>query len=62
MYKILRDIGVRDVNKEVMKEEFFTPNEYKSHFEKVSKDRFERTVEEMDELKHNIPRLKMKNT
>ena len=57
MYKILRDIGVRDVNKKVMREEFFTPNEYKAHFEKVSKDRFERTVEEIDELKHNIPKI-----
>ena len=57
MYKILRDIGVRDVNKEVMREEFFTPNEYKAHFEKVAKDRFERTVEEIDELQHNIPKI-----
>ena len=38
MYNILRDIGVRDANKGVMIEEFFTPNEYKAHFEKVSKD------------------------
>jgi len=51
IYKILRDIGGRDVNKEVMREEFFKPNEYKAHFEKVSKDRFEGTVEEIDELK-----------
>ena len=35
IYEILRDIGVRDVNKDVMREEFFTPNEYKAHFESV---------------------------
>ena len=29
MYKILKDIGVRDIRKEVIREEFFTPNEYK---------------------------------
>ena len=40
-----------------MREELCTPNEYKAHFEKVSKDRFERTVEEIDELKHNIPTM-----
>ena len=57
MYRILRDIGVKDVNKEVMIEEFFTPNEYKAHFEKVSKDWFERTVEEIDKLTHNIPKI-----
>ena len=57
IYIILRDVGVRDVNKEVMREEFFTLNEYKAHFEKVSKDRVERTVEEVDELKYNIPKI-----
>ena len=49
MYKILKDIGVRDVNTEVMREEFFTTNEDRPHFEKVSKDRFERTMEEIEE-------------
>jgi len=33
--EILRDIGVGDVNKEVMREEFFTPSEYNAHFESV---------------------------
>ena len=56
IYKILKDIGVRDVNKEVMREEFFTPSEYKAHFDKVSKHRFERIMEEIEELKHNIPK------
>ena len=56
IYINLRDVGVRDVTKEVMREEFFTLNEYKAHFEKVSKDRVERTVEEVDKLKHNIPK------
>ena len=28
VYKILKDIGVRDVNKDVMREEFFKPSEY----------------------------------
>ena len=37
MCKILRDIGVRDVTKEVMREEFFTTNEFKAHFEKDSR-------------------------
>ena len=40
MYKILKDIGVRDIIKKDMREEFFTPNEYKLNFEKVSKERF----------------------
>ena len=57
MHKSLRDIGVRDVNKQVMREEFFTPNEYKAHFVKVSKDRPERTAEEIDDLKHGIPKI-----
>ena len=57
MYKILKEIGVRDVNKEVIKKEFLTHHEYKLHFEKGSKDRFERTVEEIDELKHKIPKI-----
>ena len=59
MYKILKDIGVRDVNREVMREEFFTPSEYKAHFEKVSMDRFEKTVAEVEELKHNIPKIEV---
>ena len=59
MYKILKDIGVRDANKEAMREEFFTPSEYKAHSEKVSKDRFERTMEEIEELKHNIPKIEV---
>lgn len=57
MYKILKDVGIRDVNKEVMREEFFTPYGYKAHFEKVSKGRVERTVEEIDEGKHKIPKI-----
>ena len=50
VHKILKDIGVRDVNKDVMREEFFKPSEYKAHFEKVSKYRFERTMEEIEKL------------
>lgn len=41
MHKILKDIGVREMNKDLMKDEFFTPDEYKARFEKVSKERFE---------------------
>ena len=59
MHKILKEIGVRNVNKEVMREEFFTPSEYKAHFEKVSMDRFEKTVAEVEELKHNIPKIEV---
>ena len=59
MYKNLKDMGVRDVDKEVMREEVFTPSEYKAHFEEVSKHRFERTMEEIEELKHNIPKIEV---
>ena len=47
MYKILKDIGVRDINKEAMREEFFTPYEYMLNYEKVSKERFPRSVGEL---------------
>ena len=53
MCKILKDVGVRDVNEKVMREKFFTPNEYMAHFEKVPSHRFERTVKKIDELKYN---------
>ena len=60
MYKILKAIGVRDIKKEVRREEFFTPNEYILHFKQVSKERFERSMEEIYELKIKIPNIEDK--
>ena len=54
MYKILRELGVRDGNTKALTEEFHTPEEYKIHFEKVSTERNERTQKEHKETKEKI--------
>ena len=58
LYKLLKEIGVKDMSKGTMQEEFFKPEEYRRHFEKVSTDRFERTMEEIEEVKDSIPQIK----
>ena len=57
VYKILRELGVRDGNTKALTEEFHTPEEYKIHFEKVSTERNERTQEEHKETKEKINAL-----
>ena len=44
LYKLVKVIEVKNMSKGTMQEEFFTPDEYRRHFEKVSKDRYERTI------------------
>ena len=57
LYTLLKVVGVKDMNKGSMQEEFSTPDNYRRHFEKVSKDRFERTMEEIEEVKNSIPQI-----
>ncbi|XP_075264195.1 uncharacterized protein LOC142356111 [Convolutriloba macropyga] len=45
LYKTLRRIGVKDSSS--IEEEYFTPEEFRTHFMKVSEDRFERPVNEI---------------
>ena len=44
MYQLLNKLGMRD-SKTASAREYFTPQEYKLHFEKVSKDRNEESEE-----------------
>ena len=44
MYQLLKKLGTRD-SKTVSAREYFTPQQYKLHFEKVSKDRNEESEE-----------------
>ena len=48
LYQTLRRIGCKDLR--TVQEEHFSPNEYRNHFMKVSKDRYERTMSEISEL------------
>ena len=57
-YKLLKEIGVNDMSKGTVQEEFFTPEEYGRHFEKVSTDRLERTKDEIEEVKDGMPQMK----
>ena len=50
MYKVLRKLGMRD-SKAARAAEHFSPEEYKQHFEKVSQEKYERTPEEIQQLK-----------
>ena len=45
LYKTLRSLGVKDQG--VIEEEFFSPEEYRGHFMKVSAERYERTIHEL---------------
>ena len=45
LYQTLRRIGVKDASS--IEDEFFSPEEFKEHFSKVSEDRFERPVNEI---------------
>ena len=58
LYNLLKEMGVKDMNKGTMQEEFFTPEEYRRHFDKESTDRFERTMEEIEEVKDSIPQIR----
>ena len=53
MYKILRKLGQRD-SKAARASEHFSTEEYKVHFEKVSAERYERQVEEIQQLMGDI--------
>ena len=44
MYQLLKKQGIRD-SKTASARDYFTPQEYKLHFEKVSKDRNEESEE-----------------
>ena len=53
MYKILRKLGQRDT-KAARASEHFSTEEYKAHFEKVSAERYERPVDEIQQLMGDI--------
>ena len=48
LYKTLRQIGLKDTR--TIEDEFFTPEEYRSHFMKVSERRNERELEDLMKL------------
>ena len=45
LYKTLRSLGVKDQG--VIEEKFFSPEEYRGHFMKVSAERYERAIHEL---------------
>ena len=51
--KASRELRVRDGNTKALTEEFYTPEESKNHFEKVSTERNERTQEEQRDEEEN---------
>ena len=58
LYRLFKVIRGKDTSKGTMQEEFFTPEEYRRRFGKVSNDRFERTMENIEEVKDIIPQIK----
>ena len=60
MYQLLKKLGMRDSKTALLAKDYFTPQEYKLHFEKVSKDRNEeseatrqKAIERIIDMKDN---------
>ena len=47
LYSALKRIGIKDST--TIEEEYFTPDEFREHFQKVSDQRFEREIHEIKE-------------